>query len=106
MRFSLNLETEEVVDSVISSCEQYRKGLISLEILQRKIWDAAQLITSIEDMFIRQKLETFEGRLEIIRHTVDDSAVYGKACSAMSAIAGIKGDEPNKRVSDGPNGSQ
>jgi hypothetical protein len=75
------------VARVKAACVEYRSGLIGVEQLQFAIWNASQEIVAVDERELRNYLQNAEGSLELLRFTVDETSLPGKA---LEVIAGIE----------------
>ena len=62
----------DIISSVLSICEKVRQGLSSNDEFQNVVQRAEQTIIALEERDVRDFMTDIEGRLELIKFTVDD----------------------------------
>jgi hypothetical protein len=76
----------DLVDKLKKTFLDYRSRHIGVEELQAAIWSAAQLVTAVEEKELRRFLQNAESRLDLLRFTVDETALFDKALKLVSEI--------------------
>ena len=76
----------DTVQNVSEACEQYRRREVSEEQLQQCVWNAVQLVVAIEDKELRTFLKRAEGKLELLRFTVDSARLYEESLAVVAEI--------------------
>jgi hypothetical protein len=69
-----------------AACLDYRSHRIGIEQLQAAIWSAAQEIVAVEEKELRRFLQNAEGRLDLLRFTVDQSSLFDRTLELVSEI--------------------
>ena len=74
------------ISVLLTAIAQFRSRQIDLENLQATLWNCAQGLTAHEDRLLREKLQDAEGKLELIRFTIDSENVYNEALKALGEV--------------------
>lgn len=69
-----------------SACLDYRAKCIGIEQLQVAIWTASQEIAAVEEKELRRFLQNAEGKIDLLRFTVDQEALFDRALEVVGEI--------------------
>jgi hypothetical protein len=69
-------------------CTRYRRKAIREEELQSCLWKAVQTIVAVEEKELRDYLRSAEGRVELLRFTVNQNQVYEEVLKLVEEIEG------------------
>lgn len=66
---------EKTISNLLTSTKNYKQKKIKLDEYQLSIWRAASEIVLIEEKELRNFLQKAEGKLELLRFTVDENMI-------------------------------
>ena len=71
---------------LLSKLRQFREQKTTLDELQTTLWGTAQALTSREDKRLREQLQDAEGRMELIRYTVEKEQIGEEVRKVLEAV--------------------
>jgi hypothetical protein len=69
-----------------TACLDYRARRIGIEQLQTAIWSTSQEIVAVEEKELRRFLQNAEGRLDMLRFTVDQALLFERTLELVGEI--------------------
>jgi len=75
---------QNVLKNLSDACEQYRNHCMEITDLKNAVWQAARIITSVQERDLRDVLQQAEGELDMIQFTSEN--VFGDSLRIVSDI--------------------
>jgi hypothetical protein len=77
---------QAVLIALKEGCALYRKRIIQEEELQRRLLNAADTIVAVEERALREYLLWAEGRIELLRFTVNTEDLHASVLKLVTQI--------------------
>lgn len=78
-----------VAQHLLVLCRRYLEGKEDLETLKAEIWSAAAQVSIPEERTLREFLQRYEGRLDLIQFTVDGPEISRASMEVVGAVEAL-----------------
>jgi hypothetical protein len=76
----------QILRHLLEACKSYRQGTIGLDDLQINLSNDGDQLVAHEERNLRELLLGAEGRLELLRFTVDQASLFERSLEVVGAV--------------------
>jgi hypothetical protein len=74
------------LEQLLVKCGEFRMGRIAVEDLQAALWGTAEALTARDDRRLRERLQDTEGRMELVRFTVEKARIFDEVLKILDSL--------------------
>lgn len=76
----------DAINKLLEDSKKYRNNMITLEVYQTSVWNTAEKIVLVEEKEFRSFLQNAEGKLELIRFTIDTDKIFNETLKVVQEV--------------------